>query len=100
MAAYWMVICPRQFIGHCDYAYGLVAGIIVSGAYCLIIIKSYIVLGRNPKFGVWIPLGIAEWCIPFWATLTLTLTPDIISRFFVWCISPLLQITFLKYVLC
>ena len=32
------------------------------------------------------------WCIPFWVTLTLTLTSDLISRFFV----PLLQITFLN----
>ena len=26
---------------------------------------------------------MAEWCIPFWVTLTLTLTSDLISRFFV-----------------
>ena len=37
---------------------------------------------RNPKFGVVIPLGMAEWCIPFWVTLTLTLTSGLISRFF------------------
>ena len=28
-----------------------------------------------------IPLGMAEWCIPFWVTFTLTLTSDLISRF-------------------
>ena len=28
-----------------------------------------------------IPLGMAEWCIPFWVTLTMTLTSDLISRF-------------------
>ena len=28
---------------------------------------------------MWIPLGIAEWCIPFWVTLTLTF--DLISSF-------------------
>ena len=52
--------------------------IIVSGAYSL-----YCLYSRNPKFGVWIPLGMAEWCIPFWVTLNLTLTSDIISRFFI-----------------
>ena len=30
-----------------------------------------------------IPLGMAEWCIPFWVTFTLTLTSGLISRFFV-----------------
>ena len=30
---------------------------------------------------MWIPLHMAEWCIPFWFTLTLTLTSDLISRF-------------------
>ena len=43
---------------------------------------SYIIWCRNPKFGVVIPLGMAEWCIPFWVTLTLTLTSGLISRFF------------------
>ena len=28
-----------------------------------------------------IPLGMAEWCISFWVTLTLTLTSGLISRF-------------------
>ena len=28
---------------------------------------SYIIWCRNPKFGVMIPLGMAEWCIPFWS---------------------------------
>ena len=50
----------------------LVSRIIVSGAYLLC---------RNPKFDVLIPLGMAEWCIPFWVTLTLTLTSGLISRF-------------------
>ena len=39
----------------------------------------------DPKayLGRWmIPLGMAEWCIPFWVTLTLTLTSGLISRFF------------------
>ena len=43
---------------------------------------SYIIWCRNPKFGVMFPLGMAEWCIPFWVTLTLTLTSGLISRFF------------------
>ena len=30
---------------------------------------------------VWIPLGMAELCIPFWVTLILILTSDFISRF-------------------
>ena len=37
-----------------------------------------------PNLGWWltvIPLGMAEWCIPFWVTLTLT--SGLISRFFV-----------------
>ena len=43
---------------------------------------SYIFWCRNPKFGVMIPLGMAERCIPFWVTLTLTLTSGLISWFF------------------
>ena len=43
---------------------------------------SYIIWCRNSKFGVLIPLGMAEWCIPFWVTLTLTLTSGLISSFF------------------
>ena len=43
----------------------------------------YIIWCTNPKFRVVIPLGMAEWCIPFWVTLTLTLTSGLISRFFV-----------------
>ena len=57
--------------------YDLVSRIIGSGAYSL-----YIIWGRNPKFGVWIPLGMTELCIPFWVTLTLTLTSGLNSRFF------------------
>ena len=56
--------------------YDLVSRIIVSGT----IVLYYLM--RNPKFGVLIPLGMAEWCIPFWVTLTLTLTSGLISRFF------------------
>ena len=37
---------------------------------------------RNPKFCVWIPLGMAECCLQFLVTLTLTLTSDLISRLF------------------
>ena len=37
----------------------------------------------NPRFGVLIPLGMAEFCIPFWVTLTLTLTSGLISKVFV-----------------
>ena len=57
--------------------YDLVSKIIVSGAYLLYYFC------RNPKFGVLIPLGMAEWFIPFWVTLTLTLTSGLISRFIV-----------------
>ena len=44
---------------------------------------SYIIWCRNPKFGVLIPLGMADRCIPFWVTFTFTLTSGLISRFFV-----------------
>ena len=43
----------------------------------------YIIWCRNYKFGVVIPHGMGEWCIPFWVTLTLTFTSGLISRFFV-----------------
>ena len=49
--------------------------------YCVQSI-SYIIWCRNPKFGVVIPLGMAEWCIQFWVILTLTLTSGFISGFF------------------
>ena len=58
----------------------LVSRIIVSGAYSLYYLRY---ICRNPKFGVLITLGMSEWCIPFWVTLTMTLTSDLISRFFV-----------------
>ena len=45
--------------------YELVSGIIESGAYCC--------LGSDPKFGVWIRLGMEELCIPLWVTLILIL---------------------------
>ena len=47
-----------------------------------------------------IPLGMAEWCVQFWVNLTLTLTSGLFSRFIVSPISPRLQLTFLKSVLC
>ena len=46
-----------------------------------------------------IPLGMADWCVPFWVILTLT--SGLISRLS--CLeyrSPVLQLTFLKCVLC
>ena len=55
--------------------YDLVSRIMVSGAYCLYYLR------QNPKFGLWIPIGMAQWFKPFWVTLTLTF--DLISRFFV-----------------
>ena len=55
--------------------YDLVSSIIMSGAYLL--------YHLNPKFNVWIHFGVAEWCIPFWVTLTLTFSSHLISRFFV-----------------
>ena len=58
----------------------LVSRIIAFEAYSLCFFRY---ICRNPKFGVWITLGMSEWCIPFWVTLTLTLTSDLISRFFV-----------------
>ena len=57
--------------------YDLVSRMIVSAHI------FYIILCRNPKFGVLFPVGMAEWCIPFWVTFTLTLTSGLISRFFV-----------------
>ena len=47
-----------------------------------------------------IPLGMAEWCIPFWVTLALTLTSGLISRFIMSVAYLILQLTFLKCVLC
>ena len=38
-----------------------------------------------------IPLGMAKWCIPFWVTLTLTLTYGLISRFL--CLEHISYIT-------
>ena len=55
--------------------YDIVSRIIVSGAYLLYFLRL--------EFGVWIHLGMAEWCIPSLVTLTFTLTSDFISRFFV-----------------
>ena len=68
-------ICCMDTSLDADVSHILVSRIIVSGAYLL--------YNWNPKFGVLIPLGMVEWCIPFWVTLTLTLTSGLISRFFV-----------------
>ena len=50
----------------------IVSRIIVSEAYSLYYLRV------ESQFGVWIPLGSAEWCTQFWETLTLTF--DLISR--------------------
>ena len=70
--------CHKPFWGHCD----LDLWPSFQELLCPEPI-SYIIWCRNPKFGVVIPLGMAEWCIPFWVTLFLTLTSGLISRFFV-----------------
>ena len=70
--------CHKPFLGHCEYDLWPSFQELLCPEHI-----SYIIWCRNPKFGVVIPLGMAEWCIPFWVTLTLTLTSDLISRFFV-----------------
>ena len=70
--------CHKPFLGHC--------GLDLRPSFQELLCQehnSYILWGRNPKFGVVIPLGMAECCMPFWVTLTLTLTSGLISRF--WC---------------
>ena len=70
--------CHKPFLGHCEYDLWPS----FQESLCPEHI-SYSIWCRNPKFGVVIPLGMVEWCIPFWVTLTLTLTSGLISRFFV-----------------
>ena len=70
--------CHKRFLGHCDLdLWPSFQELLCPEHIC------YIIWCRNPKFGVVIPLGMAEWCIPFWGTLTLALTSGLISRFFV-----------------
>ena len=70
--------CHKPFFGHCDLDLWPSFQELLCPEHI-----SYIIWCRNPKFGVVIPLGMAAWCIPFWVTLTLTLTSGLISRFFV-----------------
>ena len=70
--------CHKPFLGHCDLDLWPRFQELLCPEHI-----SYIIWCRNPKFGVVIPLGMAEWCIPFWVTLTLTLTSGLISNFFV-----------------
>ena len=70
--------CHKLFLGHCDLdLWPSFQELLCPEHIC------YIIWCRNPKFGVVISLGMAEWCIPFWGTLTLALTSGLISRFFV-----------------
>ena len=70
--------CHKPFLGHCDLDLWPRFQELLCPEHI-----SYIIWCRNPKFGVVIPLGMAEWCITFWVTLTLTLTSGLISSFFV-----------------
>ena len=67
----------KPFLGHCDLDLWPHFQELLCPEHI-----SYIIWCRNPKFGVVIPLGMAEWCIPFWVILTLTLTSGLISSFF------------------
>ena len=69
--------CHKPFFGHCDLDLWPSFQELLCPEHI-----SYIIWCRNPKFGVVIPLGMAEWCIQFWVILTLTLTSGFISRFF------------------
>ena len=69
--------CHKPFLGHCDLDLWPSFQELLCPEHI-----SYIIWCRNPNFGVVIPLGMAEWCIQFWVTLTLTLTSGFISRFF------------------
>ena len=69
--------CHKPFLGHCDLDLWPSFQELLCPEHI-----SYIIWCRNPKFGVVIPLGMAEWCIQFWVILTLTLTSGFISRFF------------------
>ena len=68
--------CHKLFLGHCDLdLWPSFQEWLCPEHIC------YIIWCRNPKFGVVIPLGMVEWCIPFWVTLTLTFTSGLISSF-------------------
>ena len=69
--------CHKPFLGHCDLDLWPSFQELLCPEHI-----SYIIWCRNPKFGVVIPLGMAECHIQFWVTLTLTLTSGFISRFF------------------
>ena len=69
--------CHKPFLGHCDLDLWPSFQELLCPEHI-----SYIIWCRSPKFGVVIPLGMAEWCIQFWVILTLTLTSGFISRFF------------------
>ena len=66
--------CHKPFFGHCDLWPSFQELLCPEHIF-------YIIWCRNPNFRVVIPLGMAEWCIPFWVTLTLTSTSGLISRF-------------------
>ena len=70
--------CHKPFLGHCDLDLWPSFQELLCPEHIF-----YIIWCRNPNFGVVIPRGMAEWCIPFWVTLTLTLTSGLISRFLV-----------------
>ena len=70
-----MVECLVPFIGHYDLTSDLVFEKLCPEHI------SYIIKGRNPKFGVWMQHLVAECHVPFWATLTLT--SDLVCRIIV-----------------
>ena len=61
----------RTILGHCD-------------DLCPRFLKKSCLEKVANKFGVWIPLGMAECCILFWLTLAWTLTSDLICSFFLY----------------
>ena len=69
--------CHKPFLGHCDLDLWPSFQELLCPEHI-----SYIIWCRNPKFGVVILLGMAEWCIPFWVIMTLTLTSGLIFSFF------------------
>ena len=57
--------CHKLFLGHCDLnLWPSFQELLCPEHIC------YIIWCRNPKIGVVISLEMAEWCIPFWVTLT------------------------------
>ena len=54
--------CHKPFLGHCDLDLWPSFQELLCPEHIF-----YIIWCRNPNFGVVIPLGMAEWCIPFWA---------------------------------